>query len=89
MAARMTIRFEVDPNTGERTIIIGYQSDPDALPMEHEEEHRALVEKLIEGGLITAAEAGKVTIEREAAPSATAETERAPDQERQAVKQGS
>lgn len=64
MAATMTIRYERDPETGARRIIVDYQSESDALPMEHEEEHRALVEKLIAGGLIDASEGGAVVIER-------------------------
>jgi hypothetical protein len=41
----------VDPATGRRELVIDYASDADALPMEHEEEHRALANKLLDGGL--------------------------------------
>ena len=44
--AEMTIRLVVDPVSGKRSVVIGYHSDSDALPIEHEEEHRALVKKL-------------------------------------------
>jgi hypothetical protein len=74
MAANLTIQFTVDPETGERTIVVRYRSDPDALPQEHEEEHRALVEQLVEGGLIPAAEAGRVRIEREPAAARDGDT---------------
>jgi hypothetical protein len=33
--------------TGKREVDIAYESDSDALPMEHEEEHRRLVEKVV------------------------------------------
>lgn len=91
MSASVTIRYEVDPETGERTIVVSYQSEPDALPMEHEEEHRELVEKLVEGGLIGAAEAGEVRIEREGAGTAPVELPGADEAqtEGQTVEEGS
>jgi hypothetical protein len=49
--AELILRLRVDPATGRRTIVIDYASDADALPMEHEEEHRRLAEKVVEGGL--------------------------------------
>ncbi len=63
--AEMTIRLTIDPETGKRNIIIKLDSDPDSLPMEHEEQHRELVEKLINKGLVNAEELGEITIERE------------------------
>lgn len=49
--AEMTIRLVVDPETGARRVVVDYGSDADALPMEHEADHRALVEALVDGGL--------------------------------------
>lgn len=43
--AVLTLRL--NPNTGERTLIINYESDTDAMPFEHEDEHRAFVEQLL------------------------------------------
>jgi hypothetical protein len=43
----MTIRLVVNPVSGKREVDIAYESDSDALPMEHEEEHRRLVEKIV------------------------------------------
>ena len=62
--AELIIRLEIDPNTQKKNIIIKYLSDDDALPMEHEEAHRAIVDQLIEGGAVAASEVGEVTIER-------------------------
>lgn len=45
--AEVTIRFRHDPATGKRELIIGYESDSDALPHEHERDHRALAEALL------------------------------------------
>jgi hypothetical protein len=61
----MTIRLRVNPATGKKDIIISLSGDADALPHEHEEQHKALVEKLIEGGTLKASEAGKISVVRE------------------------
>ena len=45
------LRLRVNPETGRREIVIDYTSDSDALPIEHEEEHRKLAEKVVDGGL--------------------------------------
>lgn len=63
--AEMTIRLIPDPVTGKKNIIISLHSDEDALPIEHEQQHRLLAEKLINGGLVKAQELGKITVERE------------------------
>ena len=63
--AEMTIRLRCDPATGKKDIIVSLRSDPDALPHEHEQQHRALVDKLIEGGIVKAGEVGKISVERE------------------------
>ena len=67
--AKLVIRLDIDRVSQKKTIVVSYESDADALPVEHEEEHRRLVGKLIEGGLIAAEDAGKVRVERAAAPS--------------------
>ena len=63
--AEMTIRLIPDPDTGKKNIIISLRSDEDALPHEHEQMHRALADKLINGGIVKASELGQITVERE------------------------
>jgi hypothetical protein len=63
--AEMTIRLQTDPHTGKKNILVSLKSDEDMLPHEHEQQHRALVEKLIEGGVLNAAQVGKLIVERE------------------------
>ena len=48
--------------TGKREIVIDYTSDSDALPIEHEEEHRQLAEQ---GGRRRARRTAKVEVSRE------------------------
>ncbi len=44
--ARLTLQLKVDPVSKKREVVIGYESDADALPMEHEDDHRTLVQKV-------------------------------------------
>lgn len=63
--ANLILRLQIDPATGKKDVLIKYESDPDSLPMEHEEEHRRIVDKLIAGGALKASELGRIIIERE------------------------
>jgi hypothetical protein len=62
--ADLILRLRVDPATGKRELVIDYTSDADALPIEHEDAHRQLADKLVDGGL----RSGNVVVTREAAP---------------------
>jgi hypothetical protein len=65
--AQMMIILRRDPTSGKQNIIVKLDSDPDALPLEHEQMHRQLVEKLIGKG-IHAEDLGEIIIEREQQP---------------------
>ena len=87
--AEMTIQLRIDPETGKKDIVVSLRSDEDALPHEHEQQHKQLVDKLIEGGALKADEVGKVIVERvedEAHPNAPIST--APQDERQSHAEG-
>jgi hypothetical protein len=86
--AEMTIRLIPDPATGKKNIIISLRSDEDALPHEHEQMHRQLVDKLIEGGLVKNGELGKITVEREDDKEGAPPVSTGPQGERQAQKTG-
>jgi hypothetical protein len=60
--AEMTIMLRRDPNTGKQNIIIKLDSDPDALPLEHEQQHRELVAKVLGKD---PGDFGEVIVERE------------------------
>ncbi len=49
--AELILRLRVDPVTGRREVVVDYASDADALPIEHEEEHRRLAAAVVAGGL--------------------------------------
>jgi hypothetical protein len=71
--AEVTIRLQTNPVTGKKDIIVSLGRDEDLLPHEHEQMHRALVEKLLNGGLAKAVELGEIVVER-ASESAARET---------------
>ena len=84
--AELLIMLRRDPNTGKQNIIIKLDSDPDALPLEHEQMHKALVEKLI--GKIKPEDMGEVIIERESeqAPAGPAPQANEPERQKQGNK---
>ncbi|PRP90426.1 hypothetical protein ENSA5_65180 [Enhygromyxa salina] len=87
--AELNIRLQIDPNTGKKNLIIEYESDADMLPIEHEEEHRRLINELVEGGVVKAEELGKVIVKRESAEQVSdgqADDEQA--DERESIEQG-
>jgi FtsH ternary system domain X3-analog len=79
--AELTIRLRRDPQSGKQDIVITLRSDEDALPHEHEQMHRQLVEKVIGKENV-----GKVIVEREATKEPTSPIGEPPQQERE--KQG-
>jgi hypothetical protein len=81
--AELTIRLRRDPATGKHDIIIDMKSDEDALPHEHEQMHRELVEKVIGKENV-----GKVIMERESEKSPPPRKEEPPQQDRREEGQG-
>ncbi len=86
MGSTATLRLSVDPATGKRTITISYTSDADALPHEHEEAHREIVEKLFEGGI--AKPGDTILVEREGEGHAGDVAQGEPQGEREAAREG-
>jgi FtsH ternary system-associated peptide len=81
--AEMIIMLRRDPDTGKQNIVIKLNSDADALPIEHEQLHRELVEKLIGKENV-----GKVIVERETeeGPTPTSQAERPVERQKQGQK---
>ena len=84
--AEVLILLRRDPKTGKQNIIVKLESDPDSLPIEHEQLHKRLVEKLVGKGM-KAEDLGDIVIEREGAiePAATNDLDEA---ERKKTAQG-
>lgn len=83
--ASLTIKLRVDPTTGKKDVIIDYHGEPGALPLEHEQEHRAIVEKLLAAGILKAGEVGNIVLEREqqAAPATPTPAAQEPERQRE------
>ena len=64
--AELLIILRRDANSGKQNIVVKLDSDPDALPIEHEQLHRQIVEKLVGKGM-HAEDLGEIVIEREGA----------------------
>jgi hypothetical protein len=45
--AEVTLRLRYNPKTGQRELVVSYESEADALPHEHERDHRAVAEALL------------------------------------------
>ncbi|HEX4420194.1 MAG TPA: hypothetical protein VH165_19900 [Kofleriaceae bacterium] len=75
--ADLILRLRVDPATGKRELVIDYTSDADALPIEHEDAHRQLANRIVEGGLASA----RLAVTREAEVATGVQTDAAPDAE--------
>ncbi|HEV3437138.1 MAG TPA: hypothetical protein VG122_07255 [Gemmata sp.] len=82
--AEMTIMLRRDPNTGKQNIIIKLDSEPDALPHEHEQMHKKLVQEVT--GL-KPEDLGEVIIVREPEAQSNEPTSSPNEQERK--KEGS
>ena len=77
------------PHRGRLTERVDHAPAHDALPHEHEQMHRQLADKLVNGGILKASELGQITVEREedekqAAPPVSS----GPQGERQAQQTG-
>ena len=83
--ATLTLRLETDPATKKKNVWIKYESDSDALPMEHEEAHRKLVDALIAGGKVKAEDVGTIHIEREGQVTVVKEPEKKEEGKREPV----
>ena len=45
--AEAVLTLKLNPETGEKTLVISYESAPDMMAFEHEDEHRAFIERLL------------------------------------------
>ncbi|MEQ8820666.1 MAG: hypothetical protein RLY93_10500 [Sumerlaeia bacterium] len=81
--AEITIRLVYNLKSGKKDIYIDLESEPDALPIEHERDHRNVVEKLLGKGILKEDEVGEVKVSRvepQTAPQAPNRQEEEPPQ---------
>lgn len=85
--AVLQIILKRNPATGKQNIWVKLESDTDALPIEHEQLHRKLVEKLIGAGL-DPDDLGEMIVEREPTAEPGEPAKPATEPERQKTAQG-
>ena len=62
--ADITINLVYNLETGKQDIYVDFVSDDDALPIEHERDHRQLIEQLIGKGVLKPNDVGQVKVSR-------------------------
>jgi hypothetical protein len=62
--AEITIRLIYNTRTGKKDLFIDFESEPDALPIEHEQQHRAIVGQLLGKNVLREDELGEVVVRR-------------------------
>ena len=62
--AEITIKLVYNLNTGKQDVFIDFISDEDALPIEHERDHRSIIEALIGQGALSTDSVGDIVIKR-------------------------
>jgi hypothetical protein len=82
--AELLIILKRDPKTGKQNIVVKLESEPDALPIEHEQLHKKIVEKLVGKGL-KAEDLGEVIITREGETKPVGPVAQPASQEREKV----
>ncbi len=60
----ITIRMQYNLKTGKKDVWIDLVSEADSLPLEHEQDHRRIVEQLLGKGILQADELGEVEVRR-------------------------
>lgn len=83
--ATLILRLEIDPLTRKKNVLVKLDSDSDALPMEHEEQHKRIVEALLANGGLKAEDLGTITIEREGQGAAKVEEKKDAPTQREPV----
>jgi hypothetical protein len=62
--ADITIRLLYNLETGKKDIFVDFVSDDDALPIEHEQHHKQVIEQLLGQGILQPDEVGDVNVSR-------------------------
>ncbi len=85
--AELTILLRRDPETGRQNIVVKLDSDPDSLPIEHEQLHKRIVEKLVGKGM-KPEDLGEVIITREGDVQPVQPTQQPNEGQREKAAQG-
>ncbi|MCC7490977.1 MAG: hypothetical protein IT204_01440 [Fimbriimonadaceae bacterium] len=67
------IRLRGNATTGEREVVVEYDSAADRTRLEHEQRHREIVEQLVRAGVVTREEAASLPVRGVVRPDEQAE----------------
>jgi len=62
--SEVMIKLVYNLKSGKKDVFIDFVSDIDALPIEHERDHKRLVQELLGRGILTPDELGEVAVRR-------------------------
>jgi hypothetical protein len=89
MSAEIKIHLRFNTETGKKDIVIEYDSEDDAMPYEHEQRHREIVELLIGKGVLKPDDVGNVKVGRvEGEKGGASQREETPQDQAEGVGQG-
>ena len=61
---QVTLTLKRNKETNKQDLFIDYESEGDALPFEHEEDHKRLVQKILENTDLDPSEIGNIHVDR-------------------------
>ena len=86
----ITIKLIYNVETGKQDIYVDFVSDDDALPIEHERDHKQLIEQLVGRGALKPDDVGQIKVSRlRGQHDLSSVTPEAPQDQRQRGGQGS
>ena len=69
--AEIKVSLSYNKDTGKKDIRIDYESEPDALPWEHETRHKELVKKILGEDAFDSDKFGEIIVNRKPVPPKT------------------
>ncbi|MCB9642606.1 MAG: hypothetical protein H6728_05975 [Myxococcales bacterium] len=87
MAEEITIHLRYNLETGKKDIYVDFTSEDDALPIEHEQQHRELMAQLLGQGVLHPDEVGDIKVRRLSPQAAPTPQDAQPIDAQQAAKQ--
>lgn len=64
--AKIILTLKKNSENGKQELLIDYESDGDALPFEHEEDHKDLVMKILESNGLKLSDMDSISVNRQA-----------------------
>ncbi|MCK6511482.1 hypothetical protein L6R29_16115 [Myxococcota bacterium] len=86
MSEEIVIHLRYNLETGKKDIYVDFTSDDDALPIEHEQQHREIMAQLLGKGVLRPDEVGDLKVRRLTPQAASTTQNEQPHDAQQAAK---